>query len=77
MIRTLLALFRPLTAIARELKIIRELYEAELESHTPPIYRVTETPSKRNVEITYTGLADERPVYKRWFGVADVEEDED
>ena len=77
MLRTLLALFRPLTSIARELRIIRELYEAELESRTPPIYRVTETPSKRNVEISYTGVTDERPAYKRWFGQADVEEEDD
>ncbi len=77
MLRTLLALFRPLTAIARELRILRELYELDLESRTPPIYRVTETPSKRNVEISYTGVTDERPAYKRWFGAADVEEEED
>lgn len=77
MLRTLLALFRPLTSIARELRIIRELMELELESRTPPIYRVTETPSKRNVEISYTGVTDERPVYKRWFGAVDIEEDED
>ena len=77
MLRTLLAIFRPMKQIADELRIIRQLYEAELEMHDPPIYRVTEAPSKRNVEISYTDVADERPAYKRWFGAADVEEDED
>ncbi len=77
MLRALLAIFRPMKQIADELRIIRQLYEAELESRQPPIYRITEAPSKRNVEISYTGVADERPMYKRWFGAADVEEDED
>lgn len=75
--RTLLAIFRPLAAIAKELRIIRELYEADLESRQPPIYRVTEKPSKRDTEVSYAGVTDERPVYKKWFGPADVEEDED
>lgn len=77
MLRILLALVRPLAQIAKELRVIRELYEMELESRQPPIYRVTEKPSKHNTEISYTGVRDERPIYKRWFGPADVEEDEE
>ena len=76
MLRTLLALFRPLTTIARELAIIRELWELELASRQPPIYRVTERPSKRDTEVTYSGVIDKRPVYKRGFEADEEEDDE-
>ncbi len=77
MFRALLAIFRPMKQIADELRILRQLYEADLESRQPPIYRLTETPSKRDTEVSYAGVRDERPIYKKWFGPADVEEDED
>ena len=76
MLRTLLALFRPLTTIARELAIIRELWELELASRQPPIYRVTERPSKRDTEVTYSGVTDKRPAYKRGFEADEEEDDE-
>lgn len=76
MIRVLLAALRPFAAIARELAILRELYELELSSRTPPIYRVTEKPSKRDTEVSYSGMVDRTPKHKRWFGVDDVEEEE-
>ena len=67
MLRTLLALFRPLSTIARELSIIRELYEMDLASRDQPIFRVTERPSKHDTEVSYTGVRDDRPKYKRWL----------
>jgi len=41
--------------IARELSIIRELYELELATHKPPIWRITESPGKGDTEVFYTG----------------------
>jgi hypothetical protein len=43
----------PFTHIARELSIIRELYEADLASRHPPVVRITETPKKSDTEVTY------------------------
>jgi hypothetical protein len=76
-IRLLLSFLRPLAEIARELRILRELYELDLGSREKPIYRFTEKPSKLDTEVTYMDVKDERPVFKRWFGASDVEEDED
>ena len=72
--KLLLSMLRPFAGIARELKIIRELMEADLASRH--IYRVTEKPSKKDTEITYAGVTDDRPLFKRWFDVDDVEEDD-
>ena len=68
MLRTLLALMRPLHSIARELRIIRELYELWLWQQDPPIYRVTEKPHQSDTEVTYSGL-DTAPKkkFKNWF----------
>lgn len=77
MLRTLLSLVRPFGNIARELRIIRELYEADLASRQTPIYRVTESPSKLDTEISYAGVEDKRPIFKRWFDSSDVDEPED
>ncbi len=71
MIRTLLALFRPLTTIAREIRIIRELYEEELSRRDPPIYRVTEKPSKDDTEVSYAGIDRKK---SRWAGDEDDED---
>jgi hypothetical protein len=46
--------FFPLTTIAKELTAIRELYELDLGSRRPPVYRVTETPGKSDTSVTYT-----------------------
>lgn len=56
------AFMHPFGTIARELQIIRELYELELAAHTDhqgrpdPIRRVTEAPSKNDTEVTYAGV---------------------
>ena len=72
MFRTLLAIFRPLHTIARELTLIRELYELELSErvvdrrHSPaPLYRITEKPRKGDTEVFYSGEA-ELPKFKQW-----------
>jgi hypothetical protein len=55
------ALFNPFGTIARELQIIRELYELELAARTDargnpaPIHRVTESPGRRDTEVTFAG----------------------
>lgn len=77
MIRTLLALFRPLTSIARELRIIRELYEADLDSRPNPIHRLTETPNKKDTEVLYAGQSNPRPGYKIWHGSSDEDSEPD
>lgn len=63
MIRALLAIFRPLHVIAKELTTIRELYELELANRyvnmkdavPVPLMRITEKPKKGDVEVTYQG----------------------
>lgn len=51
---------RPFGSIARELKIIRELYELELSSRNPPIMRVTEKPSRKDTQVSYMGVEDKK-----------------
>ncbi len=46
-------LFHPFAAIARELAIIRELYEMDLANRTPPLIRCTEAPGKNDTTVTY------------------------
>ena len=61
MLRALLAIFRPLYTIAKELTTIRELYELELANRyvnlkdavPMPLSRITEKPKKGDVEVTY------------------------
>lgn len=72
MLRTLLAIFRPLTTIARELHILRELYEADLA--TRQIYRLTEKPAKDDTSVSYAGMRDERPQFKKWFDAAEEDD---
>jgi hypothetical protein len=75
-IRVLLALVRPFGTIARELTIIRQLYEADLGSRERPVNRLTEQPSKYDTEVSYSGVVDRTPKHKRWFGADAGEEDE-
>ncbi len=78
MLRTLLAIFRllrPLTSLAREVSIIRELYELELAARENPITRVTQRPRKDDTEVSY-GLIDPRKKHKMGFEPDDDEEDE-
>lgn len=77
MLRLLLSLLRPLPELAKELRLLRELYELDLASRTPPVYRLTEKPSKRDTEVTYQGQSDDTPRHKRWFQGAGLPEDED
>lgn len=55
------AFFTPFQTIARELQILRELYELELAARTDsrgnpaPIYRITESPGRRDTEVTFAG----------------------
>lgn len=53
MFQRLLSLFSPFHSIADELKSLRELYEADLASRTPPVFRLTEHPSSKDTEVTY------------------------
>jgi len=75
-LRLLLSLIRPLSHIAQELRILRELYELDLQSRVPPIYRMTEKPSKADTEVSYQGVDEKTPFWKRvpWFN---DEEDKD
>ena len=77
MIRLLLSIFRPLGVIAKELTILRQLYEADLAAREQPIYRVTEKPTKDDTVVTYAGVSDERPKHKRWFGSEEGEAEEE
>lgn len=63
MIRALLLLVWPFHSIARELRILRELYELDLASRNPPIYRLTEQPSAADTEVSYMDV--EEPKRKR------------
>ena len=65
MIKTLLAIFRPLTTIAKELTAIRQLYELELSERvvdpqhvSRPLIRITEKPKRGDVEVYYPGDSD-------------------
>ena len=53
MFQALSRLLFPFSVIARELTTLRELYELELSSRTPPIMRVTEKPRASDTEVSY------------------------
>lgn len=59
-------IFSPMKEIARELKIIRELYEEELGSRVPPIVRVTETPNPRFDTEVFDG-SEATPGWKKFL----------
>ena len=65
MLKAILLFLAPLRVVASELTAIRELYEAELALHDPPIYRVTEKPKSSDTEVYMPGAV-ESPKYKRW-----------
>jgi hypothetical protein len=70
-------IFSPMKEIARELRIIRELYEEELGSRMPPIIRRTEEPNPRFDTEVFDG-SDEKPAWRRFlaFDKPDVNDDE-
>lgn len=78
MLRLLLNLLRPLPEIARELRLLRELYELDLASRTPPVYRLTEKPSQRDTEVSYQGQEERTPVWRKlgWGAAADSEDED-
>lgn len=53
---------------------MRELYELDLASRNPPIYRITEKSSISNVEVLYSGTVEERR-RKIWEPLDEEEED--
>jgi hypothetical protein len=67
MLKTLLRIVRPFSVIARELTILRELYEAELAARPNPVYRVTEKPRESNTEVLDPD-GSESPAWKKWRG---------
>lgn len=76
MIKWLKSVFIPFSVIATELRIIRELYELELQSRNPPIIRVTESPSRSDTEVTFGSEMKEKSKLRKLMD-GDIEEDED
>lgn len=52
MIRLLLSLFRPLAGMAADLRMLRELYELDMQSRG--LYRRVEKPEKDDTEVSYS-----------------------
>lgn len=65
MFRIIRAAISPSRAIAAELRIIRELYELDLASRG--LYRITETASKGDTEISYSDVDEPRKKANRWM----------
>ena len=74
MIRLLILFLRPLSRLADEIAIIRQLYEADLASRDNPIYRITQSPSKEDTEVSYSDGPDPKHKTKRWFSAAEQDE---
>lgn len=67
MFKAILDFLSPLQTIAKELRIIRKLYEADLSHRQHPIYRITHRPKKSDTQVYYTGQdADTKPKHKQW-----------
>jgi hypothetical protein len=76
-VRKWLQVLRPFRTIAQELTKLRQLYEADLASRTPPVYLVTESPNVRNTEVSYQGVTEDRPLWKRLWSPGDPDEQEE
>jgi hypothetical protein len=74
LLRMLRLVFSPFKEIAKELKIIRELYEAELSERKPAIVRITEPANPRWDTEVFTG-EDEKPAWRRFLAFDRPEED--
>jgi hypothetical protein len=61
MLSQLKDLLFPFMEIAKELRILRELYELDLANREVPIRRVTEEPTKYDTEISYSGDEETQP----------------
>ena len=79
--KRLLRLISPFSEIAKELAVLRELYELELASRNPPIIRITEKPGKDDTVVSYMDDAPAKPksamLRSLLTGVAAEDEDED
>jgi hypothetical protein len=76
LLRMLRLVFSPFKEIAKELKIIRELYEAELSERQPPIIRLTEAPNPRfDTEVFGMDGESEKPAWRRFLAFDKPEED--
>jgi hypothetical protein len=73
----LMRVLAPFSQIARELTIIRELYEAELASYNPPIIRITEKPKKSDTTVTYMGDEPKKTMVDKLKHLLGEVEDED
>lgn len=74
MLAVLQSIFMPLFGIAsslhliaKELVIMRELYEADLMSRDVPVMRITQKPRESDTEVSYMGENDGLPKHKQWF----------
>ena len=74
LLRMLRLIFSPMKEIAKELKIIRELYEAELSERQPPIIRITE-PANPRWDTEVFGDEPEKPAWRRFLAFDRPEED--
>ncbi len=77
LLRLIRAIFSPMKLIAAELRIIRELYELELESRNPPIMRVTETPNPRFDTEVWSGEEETKPGWRKFLAFDKPEEEPD
>lgn len=76
MIKAMLAFVRPLHTIAKELTILRQLYQSYLEEKHGIVLE-TAAPHKDDTAVSYSGESDDRAPYKRWFQANDELMDED
>lgn len=75
LLRMLRLIFSPMKQIAKELSVIRELYELELSERNPPIMRVTETPNPRmDTEIMTDGDLVDKPGWRKFLAFDKPEE---
>ena len=76
LLRLLRLVFSPFKEIAKELKIIRELYEAELSERKPAIVRITEPANPRWDTEVFDGSED-KPAWRRFLAFDKPEETEE
>lgn len=75
MLRRLLAFYRPVRVIAKELTLLRELYELDLAARG--ITRLTEQPKESDTEVSYMGQPATTKSRWPWGGEAATESPEE
>lgn len=65
MFRLIRSIISPARGILSELRIIRELYELELEAQG--IRRITERPNRTDTEVFYTGEQIHKKTFREWL----------